>query len=622
MIIWSWYGYNHLNNIVAQQLNFSLPSIASQQATMKIQCASFLLLLLLSIVSCTPLRICHTNDFHAKYLEVGSSNVGCAWYDSVSNKCYSGISRVVTALSQYECDVKVQAGDFVQGSTLDTVFKDQIAIAAYDWARYDIAVFGNHEFDYGNAHINSTIWSIADFGTRWLSSNVYFDGNDGMQDLPIYRYLEANGVCWVAALTTETLQTAAVEPNVRIEDEDESLTKAMAMCSEHTRRNVIAVTHQGYQNDIETCKQVKDIALIIGGHSHTNLDNGQYPTKVTRADGSVCWVTTAYAHGRYMGVIDVEFDTEGVMSILSSMYVALDYRIGRDAETFEKVMLFDDQVSAKADEPIGTATRDVVGGQVCRGPDDVPDDGSDVAADCGMGSLICDAMLAAGGNKTTSHTRVCMTNGGNIRNSFAEGVVTLRDLVNVLPFGNSMTLVTMTGSELRKVMEYGFSVTATDNRGGYPGAVSNMQISTTMDGDKADGEKVSIDVLLIDGKPLVESETYEMLTNNYIVQGGDGYTFPNEGTDWGTLIRDTVQTYLESHDPYDPVPETEARITMKGVHTEQVNQKVAAMNDQEPDDATIFVENDKKKVETELDKQLVQGPKVKRCRKAQCKASL
>lgn len=559
--------------------------------------------------SARSLRLCHTNDFHAKYLEVGDSDVSCQWWDSVTDNCYSGVSRLVTAFEQFRCDIRIQAGDWVQGSLLDTVFQQQIAIEAYRWANYDFAVFGNHEFDYGNGHINDTIRAIAPF-TTWVSSNVFFDG-DGMDDLPIYRWIDKYDICWVSILTVETMSLSAVDDNVSMEDETESLRKNIAMCKQ--QRNVIAITHQGYDNDIETCKTVKEIDLIIGGHSHTQLDNGQYPVKITREDGSICWVTTAYAHGRYVGIMDIQFDDAGVMSMRSSAYVAMDWRIKRDWETLMRVKTFDAQVASKADEVIGSATADVIGGQACRGPMDVPDDGSPIAGDCSMATLVCDSMLATGQAKPGPYPRVCLLNGGTFRNSFAEGDITLRDLINVLPFGNTIVSLVMTGKEIMDVLNYGFSLTATDNRGGYPSGLGNLAVSAHLDGSKPQGEMVTIQsVTLDDGSPLVETDKYTMLTNGYIAGGGDGYTFPQDYVDWGTMLRETVQTYLGDHDPYTPVEEP--RIIMSGSETELVNEKTNELNSADADDASRFVKNEKLDTETELDETLVHPAKVARCR--------
>lgn len=564
-----------------------------------------LALCFLPAVYASTLRLCHTNDFHAKYLEVGSSNVKCQWWDSVQDHCYSGIARLSTALSSLECDVKIQAGDWVQGSLLDTVFKQDIAIAAYKWIQYDFATFGNHEFDFGNSHINDTVRQIAP-RTKFLASNVFFAGQ-GMEDLPLFRFVDLHDICWVSALTKETLDLAAVEDNVSIEDEDSFLQKSIKQCAQ--QNNVVAITHQGYNNDIETCRNVKEIDIIIGGHSHTNLDQGKYPVKVTRDDGSVCFVTQTYAHGRYVGVLDINFDENGNVNLRSHAYIPMDFRIKYDPAVLVKVQMYNYQVAKKAGEVVSTVTDDVIGGQLCRGPERLPEDGSYVNSGCSMGHLVCDAMMYVAAAYESQLPRVCFLNGGTLRNSFNEGKVTLRDIVNVLPFGNTIVSIKLKGSAILDAINHGLSVYGTDNEGAFPGGVSNIILKAHVDGSKPAGSMVSVDSVTIAGSALEENKDYVLLTNSYIATGGDGYSWPVDGVDWGTMLREATQTYLEKHDPYSPVT---GRVLMRGSKVAAVNDANAESCASDSSDSSLVYMDETVGVETELDETLVTPPQVER----------
>ncbi|CAN8062627.1 unnamed protein product [Agarophyton chilense] len=574
-------------------------------------------LLLISVVYGKTLRVCHTNDFHAKYLEVGDSNVKCQWWDSVKDNCYSGIARLSTALSSLSCDVKIQAGDWVQGSLLDTVFKQDIAIEAYKWMEYDFATFGNHEFDYGNSHINDTVRQIAP-RTKFLASNVFFSGQ-GMDDLPLFRFVDVHNICWVSALTKETLDLAAVEENVSIEDEDSFLLKSIDQCSQ--RKNVIAITHQGYNNDIETCRNVKEIDIIIGGHSHTNLDEGKYPVEVTRDDGSVCFVTQAYAHGRYIGVLDLNFDEDGNVMVKSHSYVPVDFRIKLDPAVLLKVQMYNYQVARKAGEVVCTTTDNVIGGQACRGPERLPEDGSYINSGCSMGHLVCDAMMYIAAEHKSELPRVCFLNGGTLRNSFSQGKVTLRDIVNVLPFGNTIVSMTLKGSAILNAINHGLSVYGTDNKGAFPSGITNMVLEAHVDGTKPAGSMVAVESVTVGGNLLDMDKEYVLLTNSYIASGGDGYSWPVEGVDWGTMLREATQTYLENHDPYSPV--TEGRVLMRGSNVATVNEANAEASVSDKSDSSLMFLDETEGLETELDETLVTPPQVKRggdCKDDTCSA--
>lgn len=566
--------------------------------------AVFLALVLIASAS-DALRLCHTNDFHAKYLEVGSSNVKCPWWDTVKNKCYSGIASLTTIMRSLKCDLKIQAGDWVQGSLLDTVFKQDIAVEAYKWVKYDFAVFGNHEFDYGNGFINDTIRAIASH-TTWLSTNVFLDG-DEWKDLPLHRFAERYDICWVSALTAETLTLSAVEDNVRIEDENKLMSEAIReKCSQQQR--VVAITHQGYNNDLETCRLVKEIDVIIGGHSHTNMDNGQYPVKVIREDGSVCFVAQAYAHGRFVGVLDLSFDDAGVVNLDAHQYIPIDYRIERDLEVLGKVQLYNLQVSKKAGAVVSVTTDEVFGGNFCRGPVDYTSDNSTNKADCSMGALVCDSVLDIGKPDPTGRPKVCYMNGGSFRNSFAEGDITIRDLVNVMPFGNTVVSMVLTGKQLLNIITHGFSVVGGDNTGAFPGGLGNMSISATVDASKSVGHMVTVTDVKVGGEKLDLEREYVVLTNSYIATGGDGYEWPVEGEDYGTLMRDATQAYLSTHNPYDPI--REARVLMSVVDIAKANERCRAKPLATAGDAMAYVNDETLGIETELDDTIVQPNKV------------
>lgn len=99
---------------------------------------------LLIFVTTEALRICHHNDFHARYAEVTRYNSPCSESDSNEDKCFSSIARLQSAFRMFQCDTRIHAGDFVQGTIYDSLLGVEIAIAAYEQLRYDILTFGNH----------------------------------------------------------------------------------------------------------------------------------------------------------------------------------------------------------------------------------------------------------------------------------------------------------------------------------------------------------------------------------------------------------------------------------------------------------------------------------------------
>eukprot|EP00177_Eucheuma_denticulatum_P001686 GFKZ01003035.1.p1 GENE.GFKZ01003035.1~~GFKZ01003035.1.p1 ORF type:complete len:656 (+),score=64.24 GFKZ01003035.1:257-1969(+) len=510
--------------------------------------AALLFAAALASVASAALRICHTNDFHAKYNEVGEQNVNCKWFSAIANECYSGIARLTTAMRSLKCDLKIQAGDWVQGSLLDTVFHENIAIPAYTWVKYDIATMGNHEFDTGPSLINTTIRATSPDLT-WLSSNVEFK-DPTMTDLPLHKSLDRKGVCWVASTTATTAFTSSPGETVVFHDEAESMRKAITMCEQQD--NVIAITHNGYDEDLQMCHDVPEIDLIIGGHTHTDMSDGKYPVKVEREDGSVCWVTQTFAHGRYIGVLDLYFQ-DGVIHFTTTSYLATDFRIARDPSVLLKLQLFNNQVAARVDEVIGHAEEIIVGGSApCRGGTECGT--ADDHCECSMGNLVCDSMVEWVETGSGGPPVLCIMNGGSFRNSIEKGDIKIRDVVNVLPFGNTIVAYKMTGAQVIDILQYAIGGILPGRQGGsFLGGLGNLVVTAIVDESAPDASQVVIKDVQVNGKPLQSDDEYTVLTNSYVASGGDGYVWPGEGEDLGVMLREAMQAYLEAHNPYSPV---------------------------------------------------------------------
>ncbi len=159
--------------------------------------------------------------------------------------------------------MRVFAGDFVQGSVYDTVFGTEIAIAAYKTLRYDLITLGNHEFNKGVAPVYETIQQTPN--STWLGTNVVLSA--APPTVQLFKHADRKGICWLSALTPVTLNISNPGKSVFIEDPSTTLNRAMTRCAQ--TKNVIALTHLGFQADVALCKSVPDLDLVIGGHSHT-----------------------------------------------------------------------------------------------------------------------------------------------------------------------------------------------------------------------------------------------------------------------------------------------------------------------------------------------------------------
>eukprot|EP00178_Gracilaria_changii_P027804 TRINITY_DN917_c0_g1_i2.p1 TRINITY_DN917_c0_g1~~TRINITY_DN917_c0_g1_i2.p1 ORF type:complete len:289 (-),score=54.93 TRINITY_DN917_c0_g1_i2:471-1337(-) len=256
------------------------------------------------------------------------------------------------------------------------------------------------------------------------------------------------GVCWVSALTTVANIIANPSDTVTISDEAEALRLAIA-CSAQTH-SAVAVNHVGFEKDVQLCESIAELDVVIGGHSHTNLDQGQYPHKVLRGDGSVCWVLTAYAFGRFVGFVDVSFD-QGVAKLSTHAYIPLDIRVPLSQEVSVQLEVYTERLGESILQTVAVATDAIE-----------------------MGNLLCDAMLAHAGPQQGA--QVCIQNSGGMRASIDEDDITIEEILSVLPFGNVYAVLTVPGSAIVGALEYGFDAVVSGEIAGRFPQVGGMRV--------------------------------------------------------------------------------------------------------------------------------------------------
>ena len=148
-----------------------------------------------------------------------------------------------------------------------------------------------------------------------------------------------------------------------------------------------------------------------------------------------------------------------------------------------------------------------------------------------LGNLVADAI------RWKAKADVALTNGGGIRASLRPGPITMRDILTVHPFGNTIYVMKLKGSQIMKVLEY--AATIQPGKGAWP-QISGMTV-------KVKNGKV-VDVK-INGKPLDPNKTYIFATNSYLAGGGDGYSmlkeWASQGYDTGFTLSDAIAKYIK-----------------------------------------------------------------------------
>ncbi|CAH8768430.1 5'-nucleotidase C-terminal domain-containing protein [Paenibacillus dendritiformis] len=493
------------------------------------------------------LRLLHTNDTHAHL-------------DSVPRR----ITAIKEARGGADHSLLLDAGDVFSGTLYFNKYEGLADLDFMNLVGYDAMTFGNHEFDAGPAKLANFI-KQAKF--PFVSSNIDFDKEPELQGMfqheighpgaeaSIYPaiILDVDGEkVGVFGLTTEdTAFLASPGEHIAFRNYAESARATVAMLREEGIDKIIALTHLGYEVDRALAESVEGIDIIIGGHSHTKLTE---PAVIERADGERTLIVQTGEYGRYLGELDVTFDRNGALTDWSGKLTDIDakdasgqYVFADDAEAAAKLAEYAGPLEEFKKQVIGK-TKVFLDGER----------GSVRKQETNLGNLIADSMRAKVQrllNETGVKGYVTIQNGGGIRASIQAGDITLGDLLTVMPFGNNLSAVKMTGEEIIAALENGVSGVET-GQGRFP-QVSGMRFyyDSTKKGETVDavtgevtqkGERiVKVQVKNDDGTyaDIDPQGYYIVATNSFMADGGDFYRSMKQAKNDGRFYELNIVDY-------------------------------------------------------------------------------
>ena len=451
--------------------------------------------------------------------------------------------------------IVVDAGDFSQGSPYVSLSKGHTAIEMMNLAGYDLATLGNHEFDFG---YDQLMENLKDAQFQVISADVY---KDGELILPAATIIERGGVK-IGFFGMETPETATkVNPGLitgitfaTFDQLRESAQSAVDSLKAEGADIIIGLWHMGIDDEsafngyrsIDLLPKLTDVDFVIDAHSHTIMSVGS-------AGEPIQSTGTKFAN---VGVIVIDNATKTIEDnfLLPTLYMDKDGDV--DAAAQEIISAVDEEYGASF------AVSDVqLNGE--RDP-------GNRTMETNLGDLITDAMVwtvvkEGGIEQVEPNAVVGITNGGGIRAPIAPGDVTMKDVNTVLPFGNTVAVVYVTGEELLEALEASTFCTPAAI-GGYPQTCGiEWTLDATVEYDQgelyhnADGSETSyyapasikrVTINAINGEAFDPAATYAVVTNNFCAAGGDTYNVfmraYNEGAgfDTGIPMDEAVVNYI------------------------------------------------------------------------------
>lgn len=551
------------------------------------------------------IRILHTNDHHAR-IEPANITLRSTPTPAVTRN-FGGVARRKTLIDQLRAEsaaanedtLLIDAGDIFQGTLYFNVFSGQADLFFYNAMGYEAMAIGNHEFDKGQQPLVDFI-NGANFPI--LSANVIADPSsvlgavksptdiaDGVARRWGKRVIinkgnpagaEKIGLFGLTPPDTGLLSNAG--PGVTFDPNLVAIAQAQvdALKAAGATR-IIGLTHVGYAVDQQLAAQVRGINVIVGGHSHTPLlpatnppspvgvaSQGPYPTLVKDPDGKDVIVVTDWEWAKWFGDITVGFDADGLVSVVSGVIrpvwadgLGTPPRALLPGEQPEIAPnpVFVTKINTDYKPAIDALQNQVIGSAA------VPLDGERPnvrTRETNLGNLIADVMLK---RTSTDGGKIAIMNGGGIRTSIKAGAVTVGNVLEVLPFGNTIALVDITGAQVITALENGVSQVTLSNPSGSAGRfpqVAGVRFQWTP--NRPPGSRIlnvwtpGVRNNIPGYYPIDPAATYRVVTNNFMLTGGDGYsvfTQGKNGVDTGYILADEVQNYIAANSPVNATVE-------------------------------------------------------------------
>lgn len=481
-----------------------------------------------------PVVILHTNDVHG----------------AVSN-----YAKIAALASQYESEgayvLILDAGDFSQGDTAVSVSEGATAVELMNMVGYDAVALGNHEFDYGFEALKKNMEN-AQFSV--LAANVKYNGELAFDDAAVFT---TPGGTKIGVFGLDTPETATKAHPGKIQgvtfasgEELYQIAQDMAnMLREDEGCNyVICLGHLGIDDEtaatgnrsIDLLNKVTGIDVFIDGHSHSTEEEIVEKTNTDRKVGDTILTSTG-TKLENIGVVAIKdstitttcVPTEGIEVADDDAIAARAAAIIAEIEADYGTVFAKTEVTLNGEKDPGNRTQET-----------------------NLGDLITDA-LVWGAEQQGETVDAAITNGGGIRATIEAGDITKKDVNTVLPFGNTLSIIKITGEELLEVLEASTFCTP-EAIGGFP-QVSGIEftVDTTKGYDQGDEYPGTtyfapktinrVTIQTVGGKDFDPAATYTIATNDFMASGGDTYyRFVNATAnyDLGIPMDEVVMDYI------------------------------------------------------------------------------
>lgn len=436
----------------------------------------------------------HTNDVHGWIMPREAS-----FNTADPKRMVGGVAVLATAVGrEKEPKLLIDAGDWFQGTPEGTLTKGKAVAEAYNALGYDFLALGNHEFDFDLDTVRSLVKA---FRAPVLDCNIY-DKKTGKRVgfVKPWAVKKVAGVkIGVFGLLTTHMRGLVLPRQIEgleFRREIDEAKIAVAALKKEGATVIIALSHVGFEDperepfegDQTIAASVPGIDIIVGGHSHsilrTAVRDATYGTLIVQAGSYLSMA------GRTL--LEIDPKTGKVVRSEDKLVDLWVDEFGEDPKLKAIVDKYAREVGDALEVTVATAATPIPHN---RNWSESP-----------MGGWMTDCA------RDWTKTDISFQNSGGIRAAIAAGPVTLRTIFNIVPFENTMVNLTMTGAQVREVLEAG---------AGGKGYMQSSGMEVVFDKSKPKGERlVSASV---GGTALRDDGVYTVSTVDFIAEGGGGF---------------------------------------------------------------------------------------------------
>lgn len=432
--------------------------------------------------------ILHSNDMHGDFLaevrEGGGHLIGgLALLSGYLNKVREEEENVIYVI----------AGDMVQGSLIDSEYKGVSTIEIMNYLSPDVVTLGNHELDYGLPHL-LFLEKMANFPI--VNANLYIK-QYGKRLMTPYLITRIGGfnILFIGIITEKVMDSLALDQLigtfVSTEDAAEEIGK---ICNAYKSEDIdltVALTHIGFESDIELAKLLDPkwgVDLIIGGHSHTVLDQPKEVNDILIAQAGV----GTDQIGRFDIIVD-----DHTNSILDWKWqlIPIDNKIAEVDKSLEEfINNYKDEVDQKYNAVVTRFSEKLT--HLKREEEST------------LGNMVADALA------DTAESEVILIGSGSIRGEELGPVVTLGTLKACFPYDDNLTKYKISGKELKNIFSH---IMRMENRDGEGEC---FQVNSRLRALYSEEESKLISIN-VDGHPVADDQIYTITLQGYHIANSE-----------------------------------------------------------------------------------------------------